>query len=174
MSEAGNEGAVLRASQRCGFLNLRGDPANHEFLAGVASSLGVDLPLTPGSYQRGHSRTAYWLAPDEWLLALADGEQTAMESRLREHLRGHFSVADVSGGHVRFALVGAGARTVLQKACPYDFHPRSFAPGRCVQTVFAKATALIAADSDAAFELIIRSSYANYIRQWIAATLASD
>ena len=174
MSEAGDEGAVLRTGERCGFLNLRGDPASREFLAGAVSALDIDLPPTPGSYQRGDERTAYWLAPDEWLLALVDGEQAAMESRLREHLRGHFSVVDVSGGHVRFALVGAGARTVLQKACPYDFHPRAFAPGRCVQTVFAKATALIAAESDAAFDLIVRASYADYVRQWIAAALASD
>ena len=174
MSEASNEGAVLRESERCGFLNLRGDPESREFLACAVSALGVDLPLTPGSYQRGDGCTAYWLAPDEWLLALADGEQATMESRLREHLHGHFSVADASGGYVRFALVGAGARTVLQKACPYDFHPRSFAPGRCVQAVCAKATALIAAESDAAFDLIVRSSYADYIRQWIAATLTGD
>ena len=116
MSEAVAGGAVLSEAGPCGFLNLRGDPASARFLDAVTASFGVDLPRTPNTYQRVADCTAYWLAPDEWLLAMPDGEQAAMENRLRETLADrHFSVVDVSGSYVRLVLAGTGARTVLQQ-----------------------------------------------------------
>lgn len=157
---------VVGQPRRCGFLNLRGDLAGG-LSASVAAAFGVELPATPGSYRRSDARAAYWLAPDEWLLAMPDGEQTAVEARLRDGLAGHFSIADVSGGLVCLGLAGGGARMVLQQASAYDFHPKAFGAGRCVQTTFAKATALVVADGDGGFELVVRGSYADYIRRWI-------
>ena len=174
MSEAVADGAVLSEGGPCGLLNLRGDPASARFRDAAKASSGVDLPRTPNTYQRVADCTAYWLAPDEWLLAMPDGEQAAMENRLRKTLADrHFSVVDVSGSYLRLVLAGTGARTVLQQASPYDFHPKAFAPGRCVQTVFAKATALIAAEADASFVLLVRASYADYIRRWVATALGA-
>ena len=54
------------------------------------------------------------------------------------------------------------------KASPYDFDGREFGPGRCVQTVFAKTTALIACRENSSFDLTIRRSYAGYFERWTA------
>ena len=172
VSDVSAEDVAFRVGEPRGFLNLRGDMANDAFRDGVGVTFGVALPQTPGTYQRDGERLAYWLGPDEWLLAMPDGEQTKMESDLRARLTGHYSVVDVSGSHVRFLLAGRGARAVLQQASPYDFHATVFAPGRCVQTVFAKATALVVATTGDSFELIVRASYADYVRRWMTATVA--
>ena len=171
-SDLSGEAVAFRVGEPLGFLNLRGDVANDAFRDSVAVAFGVALPQTPGTCQRDGERLAYWLAPDEWLLAMPDGEQTKMESDLRARLTGHYSVVELSGGQVRFLLVGKEARTVLQQASPYDFHASIFAPGRCVQTVFAKATALVVATAADEFELIVRASYADYVRRWMTATVA--
>lgn len=166
------EDVAFRIGEPLGFLNLCGNLADDAFRDGVAAIFEVSLPQTPGTYQRDGERLAYWLGPDEWLLAMPHGEQAKKEGDLRARLTGHYSVVDVSGSHVRFLLAGREARTVLQQASPYDFHATVFAPGRCVQTVFAKATALVVATGADQFELVVRASYADYVGRWMTATVA--
>ena len=74
----------------------------------------------------------------------------------------------MTGAQVQVELSGPDVGKVLQKSSPYDFHPRNFPPGRCAQTVFAKATALVAAREDGAFDIAFRRSYADYLKCWIA------
>ena len=147
-----------------GFLNLRGDAV--EVRKGVAEALGVDLPVTPCTFVRTGDVAVYWLGPDEWLAAVPNGEQAQLATRLRGSLDGHFSIADVSGGQTLLEL-GAGAGEILKQSSPCDFHPRAFPPGRCRQTMFAKTHALVAANSNGTFHLIVRTSYADYVRDWI-------
>ena len=172
VSGVSGKDVAFRIGEPRGFLNLRGDLSDDAFRDGVVAIFEVSLPQMPGTYQRDDERLACWLGPDEWLLAMPDGKQTKVESDLRARLTGHYSVVDVSGSHVRFLLAGREARTVLQQASPYDFHATVFAPGRCVQTVFAKATALVVATAADEFELIVRASYADYVRRWMTATVA--
>ncbi len=146
------------------FLNVRG--AADALRNSVADVLGVDLPAEPCTFVRAETVAAYWLAPDEWLAMVPSGEQTQLAAKLRDALMGHFSVADVSGAHVLFNL-DAGADAVLRNSSPCDFHPRAFPPGRCRQTVFAKTHALIAANADGRWDLIVRTSYADYVRLWL-------
>ena len=55
----------------------------------------------------------------------------------------HAAITDVTDGRVAFRLAGPSAREVLAKGCPLDLHPRAFAPGRCAQSLLAKASVLI-------------------------------
>lgn len=151
-----------------GFLNLRG--AVPDLRAGVASILGVDVPATPCTFVRAEAVAIYWLGPDEWLAMVPNGRETELAARLRDAVAGHCAIADVSGGHVLFSLA-ADARAVLAQSSPCDFHPRAFPPGRCRQTIFAKTHALIAANADDCFDLIVRRSYADYVRAWLATCL---
>lgn len=168
MSEAMPNG-VLEAPEQC-FLNLRGDASKQAFVAAVAACAGLPLPATPCTFAAAGERSAYWLGPDEWLLAAPAEEAAPLEMKLRGGLDGlRCALTDVSGACVAFDLVGAHARETLQRASPCDFHPQAFKPGRCVQTVFAKTSALIAATADNAFRLVVRSSYADYVRRWLAA-----
>lgn len=161
------EGVALAKLPVRGLLNLRlptGAPAT----PAVAQVVGLALPETPCTWAAGADVAAYWLAPGEWLVAVNAGAEAELESRLRRALDGTGAVVDVSAGYVRYNLRGSAAAELLMKACPYDFDRRTFGPGRCVQTVFAKATALIAGGEDASFDLAIRRSYADYFERWTA------
>ena len=54
--------------------------------------------------------------------------------------------------------VRPGGRQRFAEVEPYDFHPGNFLPGRCARTVFAKATALVAAKQRGAFDIVFRRS----------------
>ena len=160
-------GVVYRECPDRVFVNLRGD-AGEARLRNVAQQVaGVALPREPGTWNRADRSCAYWLGPDEWLLVVTGNDGLEIEGPLRDALDGRFSVTDVTGAQVMVELSGPDVGKVLQKSSPYDFHPRGFPPGRCVQTVFAKATALVAAREDGAFDIAFRRSYADYLRRWI-------
>lgn len=166
MSEA--PGVVCQECLGRGYLNLRGDAEDGRFLGAVAQVGGVELPIEPGTWNEAASSNAYWLGPDEWLLVVEGDEGVDIEARLSDALDGRFAVADVTGAQIQLELSGPDVGKVLQKSSPYDFHPRNFPPGRCAQTVFAKATALVAAREDSAFDIVFRRSYADYLKCWIA------
>ena len=151
-------------------INLRGEPST-PFRDGVATALGVDLPVVPCTFGRAGERTIYWLGPNEWLATAPAGAEDTMEADLRAVLTGGFAVTDVSGAWLSFSLSGGTAADVLRKSSPCDFHPRAFTPGRCVQTAFAKATALIAHQADGTFEVLVRTSYGAYLARWLEAAV---
>lgn len=154
--------------QARGLLAVRGDAASAAVRAAAQAAIGVDLPAAPCTFAATERAAAYWLGPGEWLIAVAAGAEAGIERALRDGAGGGIAVADVSGGYLRFDLAGPQARRILMRSGPCDFHPRAFAPGRCVQTAFAKATALIACRGPEAFELLVRRSYADYVRRWLA------
>ena len=147
-----------------GFLNVRGVTA--DIRAGVADVLGVELPVQPCTFVRADRIAAYWLGPDEWLAMVPNDAQAALAAGLRDALSVYSSIVDVSGAYAMFNL-GADGEAVLKQSSPCDFHPLASPPGRCVQTLFAKAHALIAANEDETFDLIVRTSYADYVQRWI-------
>ena len=75
-------------------------------------------------------------------------------------------------GLVVVRLHGLGARELLARGCTLDLHPRAFPPWRCAQTLCAKADVIIqavdAGDDEAAFDLIVRRSFADYLWRWLA------
>lgn len=165
------EGVVLAKLPACGLLNLRLSTAAMA-APGVAQVIGHALPDTPCTYAAGPEVAAYWLAPGEWLLALSGEEEHELEDCLRSALDGAGAVVDVSAGYVRYNLRGPAAALLLMKASPYDFDRRTFGPGRCVQTAFAKTTALVACCEDASFDIAFRRSYADYFERWTADALS--
>ena len=160
-------GIVIREQAHMGHLNLRGNPEDEMFRRGVAEVLGVELPVEPGSYTSSNESRLYWLGPNEWLAIVAGGTEAEVEARLRQTLIGHFSVVDVSGGQTLLNLSGEAVGMVLKKSSVYDFHPSQFAQGRCVQTTFAKASALVSKSADNSFDLVIRRSFSDYLFRWI-------
>ncbi len=167
MSEAAT-GLVLGETAPRGCLNIRGDADRPGFLAAVSAVAGVALPVQPCSWRAAGHTAAYWLGPDEWLVATQAGAEADLESGLRDRLEGSFSIVDTTGNQVWLNLSGPSLGQILQKSSPYDFHPRNFTPGRCVQTTFAKASALLAANADGSVDLAVRRSYADYLDRWIA------
>ena len=161
-------GVILREGPQRGCLNVRGNPDGPGFGPAIATATGASLPLVSCTWTSEGDAVAYWLGPDEWLVTVPLGSERTVEARLRDALEGSFSVVDTTGAQCFANLSGPNLRDVMAKSSPYDFHPRNFPAGRCVQTVFAKATALVAANPDGSFDLVFRRSYADYVRRWIA------
>ncbi|MFT4521026.1 MAG: sarcosine oxidase subunit gamma [Halioglobus sp.] len=160
-------GVVIREFPDKGYLNLRGNPEDEGFRRGVAEVLGVELPLEPSSFATNGDNSVYWLGPDEWMVIVAGGSEVNIEGGFRQSLTGHFSVVDVSGGFISLRLSGEMVSMVLKKSSVYDFDPSGFRVGRCVQTTFAKASALVFKNADGSFGLVFRRSFSDYLYRWI-------
>ena len=161
---------VMKESPVCAFLSLRGDPTDTGFCAAAKDVLELKLS-TRGYYHCNSESSIYWLGPDEWLL-VSKIDASVLEARLRKVMSGHISIVDVSGGQTLVNLRGApmAIDSVLRKSCIYDFAgwPNAGSgKGRCAQTTFAKASALVSSRSDGSFDLIIRRSFADYIALWL-------
>jgi sarcosine oxidase gamma subunit len=66
-----------------GMIDLKGDPAAPGFRNGVASVLGLDLPLEPRSSAASGETTVLWLSVDQWLITVPydqAGQLTAQRS----------------------------------------------------------------------------------------------
>ena len=146
-----------------GFAIVRGSLAEVRF-ATAAADAGLVLPTAPCTYVRSSEHSIYWLGPDEWLLAAFAAGPGWQPPSLAAG-----AVVDVSGTYVGWRLTGQNVRQVLQHVTSYDVHPRVFPPGRCASTVFAKATALIAAEEQGAFVVLVRRSYGHYVQRYLAA-----
>ncbi|MEM8497052.1 MAG: sarcosine oxidase subunit gamma family protein [Pseudomonadota bacterium] len=164
----GTIGVSLLEQARKGHLVLRGKPSNPDFSSACEAVLGLSLPTKVRDTARSDIAQCYCLGPEEWLLLLDAGEEWGIELRLRDAFSGHFSIVDVSGGQTVLSLSGSDVGCVLKKSCSYDLSPQNFAVGNCVQTTFAKATALVIKRSETHFDLVIRRSFSDYIYAWIA------
>ena len=162
------KGLRVRERPHKGHLALRGNADDRAFTEGVERVLSLALPTAPCTFVADAATAAYWLGPGEWLLLIEDHTQTAaLESRLREAVQAHFSAVDVSGGQTLINLSGPAVAGVMKKSCVYDFSAANFPAGRCVQTVFAKAGALVAKTADGSLDVIIRRSFADYLAEWL-------
>jgi sarcosine oxidase subunit gamma len=156
-------------------VNLRVDPAGP--VAGrIAALLGVELPTEPNTVASSPAWSVLWLGPDEWLVLGPDGAAPDLVELLRGLLAGQRgSAVDLSANRTTIELTGPSAREVLEQGCPLDLHPRVFGPGRCVQTMLARAQVVIwRPASDAAdggpgetFRLLVRGSFAGYLAAWL-------
>jgi sarcosine oxidase subunit gamma len=175
LAERANRGAAagagVVASERAllGHFNLRGDPADPRFVAGVSEALGAALPVAANTVADGQGNVVYWLGPDEWLVVTAGDRAAAVGVALRTALSGvRSAVTEVSGGQTVVVLRGASVRDALAKGCPLDLDPRVFRVGACAQSHLAKAPILIRPLADGpAFEIVVRRSFADYFWTWL-------
>jgi sarcosine oxidase subunit gamma len=139
-------------------IDLRVDPVAPAATR-IGELLGTPLPVVPNT----GSEAVLWLGPDQWLVF------GASEQQLRAALGDTpGSVVDVSANRVAFELSGPGAREVLEQGCAIDLHPRAFGPGRCAQTMLARANVVLHQVDDApTYRLLVRPSFAGYLRSWL-------
>ena len=139
-------------------VDLRVDPVDPAANR-IGELLGTPLPVVPNT----GSEAVLWLGPDQWLVF------GASEQQLRAALGDTpGSVVDVSANRVVFELSGPGARDVLEQGCAIDLHPRAFGPGRCAQTLLARANVVLhQVDDVPTYRLLVRPSFAGYLRLWL-------
>ena len=140
--------------------------------AAAQAAARLDLPVEPLS-SRGEAPSALWVAPDQWLLI----DDTASSSNIIEGVRARLgtvlhSATDASDALACFLVAGPAARSLLAMGSGVDFDKRSFEPGKCVRTRFAKLAVLIRAIEADRFELYFDSSAAEYLEQWLRRAMA--
>jgi sarcosine oxidase, subunit gamma len=161
------DGAVV--AKRVPFLaqvNLRLDPDRR----GLVPS---PLPLEPNTALEEGGRSALWLGPDEWLILgpphtgadLADELDIVLGDQ-------HRSVVDLSANRVTLELTGPGRFHFLAKGCRLDLHPRSWHEGMCAQTMLSR-TQVILHERSASTRVLVRSSFADYLVDWMLAAAAT-
>ena len=150
-------------------INLRADPKDANVMQRLAEALGFALPVVPNTVAAKGDRRVLWLGPDEWLLVGPDGQQMAFEQALRTGLNGGFgSIVDVSANRTLLEIRGPKAHQLLAHGVPIDLEARSFGPGRCAQTLLAKAQVIVEGISAGpAFYLYVRTSFASYVADWL-------
>lgn len=151
-----------------GFINLRGDPLNGDFVDIVEKVLGQSLPLKANTFTEG-DQVVYWLGPDEFLIGCASADTDSIFKQLSTALeKKHFAINDVSGGQLTIVMRGKAVPDVLSKGCTVDLHPDTFPAGACAQTGLGKAAVLIAnRNADSEYEVFVRRSFSDYLIKWL-------
>lgn len=135
---------------------------------GPAYIAGVPLPLEPNRAATMRETRALWLGPDEWLVTVPDGAVPELPARLARAVEGGRAVlTDLSSSRTVIALSGDRARTVLEKGCGLDLHPRAFAAGHCGQTLLAGVPVILDQTGPAAYRLFVRRSTARWLVEWL-------
>jgi sarcosine oxidase subunit gamma len=116
-------------------------------------SVRGESPLAPNTC----ADDALWLGPDEWLVL----------SGREEDYTDRPAAVDVSANRVCLELAGESAADVLARGCALDLHPSVFPPGRCAQTLLARAQVILYRTDEHAFRLLVRPSLADYVRAWL-------
>lgn len=156
-------------------INLRVDPKSSA-AERIGTAIGVMLPHQPGEVATTGDLTVLWLGPDEWLVVGPESESARVQNTLNEALGEDFgAVTDVSAQRTVIEVSGPYARDVLAKGCAIDLHPRAFGPGQCAQTLLARAQVILVCrdatapgDSLMGYWLMVRSSFARYLADWLA------
>ena len=152
-------------------VDVRLDPDDEPARTAVESMVGA-LPLAPNTVNGGPDAAVLWLGPDEWLIVEpTEGAQT-LETQLVSATDGlDVAVVDVSANRTTLELSGPDARSILEAGCPLDLDPRAFNPGRCAQTLLARANVILwqtTDEPDPVYRLLVRPSFAAYVAAWIA------
>ncbi len=136
----------------------------------AARRLGVDLPTVPNTWVPTDAGRAIWLGPDEWLLTSTAEAPGELEARVRAAVVPLGGAAtDVSAQRICLRLTGRHVRDVLARGCAIDLHPRVFGRGRSAQTRLGLAGVVLLTLGDAGedFLVLVRSSFAGYLADWL-------
>lgn len=133
-----------------------------EWQVDVRGNAPPGCPVEPNTTADVGHWTVLWLGPDEWLV---------LGGRERDFTAAAAAV-DVSANRVVLELAGHDAADVLARGCSLDLHRSAFGPGRCAQTLLAGTEVVLARLADDRFRLLVRPSFAPYVRAWLADAIA--
>ncbi|MEE9325968.1 MAG: sarcosine oxidase subunit gamma family protein [Cocleimonas sp.] len=164
--QAGNDHYTLTETAY-GHLVIRTSLKNKSVNTAVKTITGLNLATKPLSSVSNDKYLICWISPDEYLLLVPEKTEFEIESRLRDKIKGHFAIVNITGGQTVLELSGERAETILKKSSSYDIHQSNFPVGKVVTTVFAKSQLILRRASDDSFQLVIRRSFSDYLWQWI-------
>ena len=143
----------------------------------LEAAVGLPLPSAPDTVGGDPASVhALWLGPDEWLVVGPPTTVADSERSIREAFGDtHGSVVDVSANRTVIEMSGAGARGALESGCSIDLDPRAFGPGRCAQTLVARANVILhQIGVEPSYRIFVRPSFATYLATWLADALEAN
>jgi sarcosine oxidase subunit gamma len=117
------------------------------------------FPVEPNTAAEVDGRLVLWLGPDEWLVV----------GGIEADFPAAAAAVDVSANRVAFELSGPDAPGVLAQGCSLDLE--HVGPGRCAQTLLARAPIVLLHVDPETWAILVRPSYANYVRAWLTDAL---
>lgn len=133
----------------------------------IEAALGTALPARCGEVADAETGQVLWLSPDEYVLVSQEQPAQAV-AVLTEALAGTpGSVIDLSANRTTFELAGPMARSVLEKGCSLDLHPRVFAVGAAYVTSVGAVPVLLWKTADEVFRVMPRASFADFLGRWL-------
>ncbi|HEY0237230.1 MAG TPA: sarcosine oxidase subunit gamma family protein [Friedmanniella sp.] len=133
----------------------------------LTTTLGARLPTSCGGVGTSADSSALWLAPDEWLV-VSGHDAAELTGSLARALHGEpGSVVDLSANRTTLELTGPSGRDLLEKGCPLDLHPRSFAVGSAYATTLAAVPVVLWRTGERTFRVLVRSSFADHVGRWL-------
>lgn len=172
MAEAGrrSEGRVsLREVAFAVQVGLRARPGSAS-AAALEKVLGLPLPGGHGQVSGDPAgQHVLWLSPDEFLAVDVSREQAPGDGRaLQDALEGLPGQAvDLSANRTVLELTGPAARSVLEKGCHADLHPRAFGVGTGIVTQLGPVPVILHRFADDGFRLYPRASFAEFLVGWL-------
>jgi sarcosine oxidase subunit gamma len=140
--------------------------------AALQQHLGVAIPR-PGQFTRANELSMVTIGPDTWLVTTAYVQEGHLYDRLAGLLRGLAAVTDQTHGKTALKISGAMARSVLDKGCRVDLHPRAFATGRAAVTPIDHVTVVLTQTDDApTYYLIAPSTLVASLFEFLTASAA--
>lgn len=140
--------------------------------AAAEQKLGIALP-GPGRFDRAGELSAAAIAPDTWLFTAPFVQEGALAARIGDAFAGIAAVTDQSHGKTTLRISGTAARSVLDKGCRIDLHPRAFSVGHAAVTPIDHVTLLIAQIDDApTYYLVAPSTLVQSLLEFLAASAA--
>lgn len=143
----------------------------------LETALGAALPRRVGEVTGIPDGTGdlavLWLSPDEFLLVAPDEAVSGVATtEYAGRLAGALGdrpgqVVDVSANRTTLELAGPRARTVLEKSCRIDLHPREFPVGRAVVTVLGTTPVILWHTAEETWRVMPRASFATHTVRWI-------
>ena len=143
-------------------INLRGQSS--DLAAAVVETCGgLELAARVNDATANGAWHCLGLAPDEWLLVGPTDAGPEVAARLTDKLSAHHaSVVEMSSNRVVLDIGGPIAPALFASLTSFDM--ATLIPGRCAQTMMAKAQVILQsrAESETVF-LFVRTSFARYL-----------
>ena len=139
-------------------------------MAAVGRVLDLLLPSEPCTSAAKAQIGALWLGPDQWLLTCPRDVAWSARRRCAALAGVHAAITDVTmAGRVPRRRPERARRA--RQGHPGSA-PRAFPPGRCAQSLLAKASVLIHLVDDGpergpSFDVYVARSFADYLWTWL-------
>ena len=157
------EGAVtVREMGLQGMVTVRGNLASTKLKKALTGLTGGSFPKQREIAANG-DKALCWMSPDELLLLVPHGEAGTAVATIDAAMAGqHYMAVNVSDARAMFEVKGPGAREVMARLCPVDFHPDRFAPGEMRRSRMAQIPAAFWMPEEDCFRVICFRSVAEY------------